>query len=59
MIFELFNDKGKHIGYKRVSPVFGVPYDYSHDGVKWDTPKIPFNVLIEHAFSKEKEHVPT
>ena len=54
MIFELFNNEGNRVGYKRVSSVFGVPYDYSYDGEKWDTPKIPANVLIMHAFSKEQ-----
>ena len=58
MLFELFNKKSETVGYKRISSVFGVAYDYSHDGIHWVTPKIPGNVLIEHTSSIAKVLLP-
>lgn len=52
MVFELFDNKDKMVGYKRISDIFGVTYDYSHDGIHWITPKPPLNILIEHTSSK-------
>ncbi len=55
MIFELFDNKNKIVGYKRISDTFGITYDYSYDGIHWITPKPPLDILIEHTSSKEQK----
>ncbi len=52
MTFTLFNKK-KTVGYKRVSGIFGVSYDYSNDNKNWLILKYPNSVAIKHTHSVE------
>jgi len=46
--FELLDENGKTVGYRRISNVFGICHDYSYDRIDWQTPTKQYECLIPH-----------
>lgn len=46
--FELLDENGKIVGYRRISNVFGICHDYSYDRISWQTPTKSYECLISH-----------